>query len=113
MGVAIAVGGVSPIVPLPPFPLSVQCCSKHSCRSLPLKLSMYAFSIGFPGRIKSSFTPFRCAHSSTTRQVNSVPLSVVMTCGSPWVLATFSSIATTRVPGIDDPTSMAGLTRLT
>jgi hypothetical protein len=48
-----------------------------------LKLSMYAFSMGFPGRMKSSFTPFRCAHSSTARQVNSVPLSDRRCAGMP------------------------------
>ena len=41
----------------------------------------YAFSTGLPGRIKSNFTPLRCAHSSKARPENSGPLSTVMTWG--------------------------------
>lgn len=33
------------------------CVFKHSSRKRPLKLSLTAFSTGFPGRMKSSFTP--------------------------------------------------------
>lgn len=44
--------------------------------------------------------------------VNSVPLSVVITRGNPCSFASCSSTATTRFPVIEDPTSMAGLTRL-
>ena len=29
-----------------------QCSLRHSSRNLPLKLSMYAFSFGLPGRIE-------------------------------------------------------------
>ena len=32
---------------------------KHSCLKRPLKASMRALSVGFPGRLKSSSTPFR------------------------------------------------------
>ena len=34
-----------------------QCAFKHSARNLPLKDSMKALSVGFPGREKSSMTP--------------------------------------------------------
>ena len=61
-----------------------------------MKLSIYPFSTGFPGRIQSIFTPFRCPHSSTAREVNSVPLPVVLTWGIP--CASWSSL-----PGLGDP----------
>jgi len=35
-----------------------QCAFKHSVRNLPLNDSMKALSVGFPGREKSSVTPF-------------------------------------------------------
>ena len=34
-----------------------QCSFRHSSRNLPLKLSMYAFSTGLPGRMNESRTP--------------------------------------------------------
>ena len=56
--------------------------SRHSSRSRPLKLSMNAFSTGLPGRMKSSATPRRYAHSSRALDVNSVPWSTVIAFGS-------------------------------
>jgi hypothetical protein len=35
-----------------------QCWFRHSRRTLALKLSMKALSVGFPGRLKSRMTPF-------------------------------------------------------
>jgi hypothetical protein len=48
-------------------------------------------------------------HSSTARDVNSVPLSVVMTRGDACVFARRSSTVTTRFPVVEDHTSIAGL----
>ena len=39
----------------------------------PLNDSMYAFSTGLPGRMKSSCMPRRYAQSSSARDMNSVP----------------------------------------
>lgn len=46
---------------------------RHSSRRRPLKLSIIAFSTGFPGRMKFKATPRRYAHSSSAFDVNSVP----------------------------------------
>lgn len=55
----------------------------HSRRTEPLNASIRQWSIGFPGRLKSSCTRFQYGHASTAREVNSVPLSTVIRCGSP------------------------------
>jgi len=47
-----------------------RCSFKHSSQNLPLKLSTYAFSIGLPGRMKRSVTPWRYGHP--TRAEDSV-----------------------------------------
>jgi hypothetical protein len=44
-----------------------------SVERLDVPVSMCPFSEGFPGRMKSSFRPRRYAHSSSAREVNSVP----------------------------------------
>jgi hypothetical protein len=44
-------------------------------RSRPLKASMKAFSMGLPGRMKSSCTPRANGQSSSARDMNSVPSS--------------------------------------
>ena len=38
-----------------------QCCDKHSRLRMLLNASMYALSVGLPGRLKSSFTLFQYA----------------------------------------------------
>ena len=50
-----------------------RCTFRHSSARRPLKDSMWAFSTGFPGRMKSSCTPPAKAQSSEARDVNSVP----------------------------------------
>jgi hypothetical protein len=42
-----------------------QCRPGHSNRTAALKLSTYALSVGFPGRLKSSVMPFAPRRSST------------------------------------------------
>ena len=52
-----------------------QFWSMHSARTLPLKLSTNALSVGFPGREKSSVMPLLQAHKSRSFDINSGPLS--------------------------------------
>ena len=54
---------------------------RHSSLSLPLKLSMKAFSVGFPGRMKARYTALASAQASITFPANSLPLSTVMDAG--------------------------------
>ena len=46
---------------------------RHSSRRRPLNDSISPFSTGLPGRMKSSCTPLRHAHSSRSFEVNSLP----------------------------------------
>ena len=55
-----------------------RCSFRHSSLNRPLKLSMYAFSTGFPGVMNASFTPRRHAQASRAFQMNSWPLSMTM-----------------------------------
>ena len=61
---------------------------------------MKALSVGFPGREKSSRTPFSQAHRSNSLLMNSGPLSTRMVLGVPWALVTRSSVSTTSEPAI-------------
>ena len=54
---------------------------KHSSLSLPSKLSMKAFSVGFPGRMKARCTALASAQASITFPANSLPLSTVIDVG--------------------------------
>src|SRR5690349_15013412 len=56
--------------------------------------------------------PRRYAHSSSAREVNSVPWSTVMVLGLPCAAMAFSSAAATASPDIPGPTSSIGLQRL-
>ena len=47
----------------------------NSSRNFPLKLSLYPFSQGLPGSIKSVLTPICESHCRTSLAVNSGPLS--------------------------------------
>src|SRR4030043_413128 len=58
---------------------------KHSSLSFPWKLSTKAFSMGFPGLIKKIRIPFSYAQEVNAFEVNSGPLSVVITSGAPRV----------------------------
>ena len=62
-----------------------QLVFKHSSRKLPLNNSMYALSVGFPGREKSSVTLAWYAHRSSAFEMNSGPLSRKIREGSPFV----------------------------
>ncbi len=73
---------------------------------------MKALSVGLPGRLKSSFTLLRCAHSSSTFEINSLPLSTLIVSGKPQLSFSLSSTSTTRLPVNQKSTSMAGLIRL-
>ena len=59
----------------------------------PLTVSMNAFSIGLPGRMKARRMPRTNAQASKWLQVNSLPLSTCMTQGRPRRRATISVIA--------------------
>ena len=85
---------------------------RHSSRNLPLKLSMYPFSVGLPGVIKCSLTPLSLAQAARALLVNSGPLSTTSAWGSQWVSLSRSSTRTTRWPVIDVSTSMAGHSRV-
>jgi hypothetical protein len=50
-----------------------QWAFRHSARRRPLKASMKALSVGFPGREKSSVTLFEYAQRSRSRETNSEP----------------------------------------
>ncbi len=65
-----------------------------------------------PGRLKSSLTPLRCAHSSITFEINSDPLSTLIIFGKPKVIFSRSITSTTRLPFNEKSISIAGLTRL-
>jgi len=55
---------------------------------------MNALSVGFPGLLKSSFTPFEYAHRSKLLEMNSGPLSTRIVCGLPRYEATHSETCT-------------------
>ena len=55
---------------------------------------MNALSVGFPGLLKSSFTPFKEAHRSKLLEMNSGPLSTRIVCGLPRCEATPSKTRT-------------------
>lgn len=46
--------------------------------SCPLHDSMKAFSVGFPGRVKSSYAPRQTAQYSSASDMNAVPWSTVI-----------------------------------
>ena len=75
-----------------------QCCERHSRRTVALKLSMTALSVGFPGREKSSWTWFQYAQWSSAFEVNSVPLSTWITAASVRCRPTAASTRTTSSP---------------
>ncbi len=85
---------------------------RHSARNLPLNASISPLSVGFPRRLKSSRTPFTYAHRSSTRPVNSLPLSTRIFAGRPRSRPTRSRIAATRSPVSRWSSSMTGLSRL-
>src|SRR3954451_13714099 len=52
-----------------------QLTFKHSSRSLPLKLSMWPFSVGLAGRMNCNAMPCSNAQASSTFEINTGPLS--------------------------------------
>src|SRR6267143_4665774 len=85
---------------------------RHSSRNLPLKLSMKPFSIGRPGRMKSSFTPRRYAHWSMACEKNSVPLSTVISFGYPRLVPIESRTFDTTTPESLRPACIAKHSRV-
>jgi len=59
---------------------------------------MNALSVGFPGLLKSSFTPLEYAHRSKLLEMNSGPLSTRIVRGLPRREATPSKTRTTSSP---------------
>jgi hypothetical protein len=55
-------------------------------RKVPLNDSTNALSVGFPGREKSIFAPFWCAHESMAELLNSLPISQNSSFGTPRLL---------------------------
>ncbi len=85
----------------------------HSSLSRPLNDSINALPVGFPGRLKSSVTPFQYAHQSNDFEMNSEPLSTRIVSGQvPRCWLTRSRASTTWSPVIRRPTSIARLSRL-
>lgn len=75
---------------------------KHSSLRLPLKDSMKGLSVGLPGLEKSSVIWFSYAHLSRALDMNSLPLSTWILCGSiPYLHFILSIILTTSSPLID------------
>jgi hypothetical protein len=64
------------------------------------------FCTGLPGCMKSIFTPQVYAHASKARLVNSQPLSVTITGGSPRSTRSRSSTSITRTAGSELATSI-------
>ena len=89
-----------------------RCRDKHSRRTLALKDSIVALSVGFPGRLKSSCTWFVYAQWSKAREVNSVPLSTLIVAGKPRVKLTRVRIVATSWPRKWLPTSSATHSRV-
>jgi hypothetical protein len=61
-----------------------QCSFKHSSRILPLKLSMKAFWIGFPGSMKCSLMPR--SEAQTSSRVAQRWAQLALLCGSSYNL---------------------------
>ena len=59
---------------------------------------MNALSVGFPGLLKSSFTPFKEANRFKLLEMKSGPLSTRIVCGLPCCQATPSETRTTSSP---------------
>jgi hypothetical protein len=59
-----------------------QLVFRHSSRKLPLKDSIYALSVGFPGLEKSRMTFCSYAHLSKAFEINSLPLSTLIFFGT-------------------------------
>jgi len=71
---------------------------KRASLSLPLKLSMKAFSVGLPGRMKASYTALESAQASITIPANSLPLSTGMDVGLPRSRTAISRASATSLP---------------
>jgi len=89
-----------------------KCRFRHPSRKRPLKLSIYAFRVGLPGSMKRRCTPWSSAHRPSARPRSSGPLSTTRMSGYPRSRATRSSMPTTRSPGSEKSTSMAGHSRV-
>ena len=74
-----------------------QCSFRHSWRNRALNDSINALSVGLPGRLKSSVTPFQYAHRSRCFETNSGPLSTRIEAGRPCRSTTCSSTRTVRM----------------
>lgn len=68
---------------------------RHSSLSFPLKLSALPFWYGLPGWMYSHFCPRSWHHFRTVFEVNSVPLSLIISSGLPCSSINASNVFTT------------------